>query len=193
MKEFLLAARAILLDMASMVVFLVVVWLTDNLTWSAAIGMAFGVAQVGWQLVRHRPIEALQWLSLVQILAAGTATILTDNATIMMLKPSVLSVILGVVMLKRGWMNRYISPATAHLVGDIATRFGFAWAWLMFFTAALNIALALTLDTKTWSVVMSSWGLGSNIALFLVQYAVMDWIARRRTAAAKTPLAGNAV
>jgi intracellular septation protein A len=193
MKEFLLAARAILLDMASMVVFLVVVWLTDNLYWSAAIGMAFGVAQVGWQLIRRRPIEALQWLSLVQILAAGTATILTDNATIMMLKPSVLSVILGVVMLKRGWMNRYISPATAHLVGDVATRFGFAWAWLMFFTAALNIALALTLDTKTWSVVMSSWGLGSNIALFLLQYAVMDWIARRRTAAAKTPLAGNAV
>jgi intracellular septation protein A len=192
-KEFFLAARAILLDMASMVVFLVAVWLTDNLYWSAGIGMAFGIAQVGWQLIRRQPIEALQWLSLVQILAAGTATILTDNATIMMLKPSVLSVILGAVMLKRGWMDRYISPATIHLVGDVATRFGFAWAWLMFFTAALNIALALTLDTKTWSVVMSFWGLGSNIALFLLQYVVMDWIARRRAAAAKTPLAGNAV
>jgi intracellular septation protein A len=192
-KEFLLAARAILLDMASMVVFLVVVWLTDNLYWSAAIGMAFGVAQIGWQLIRRQPIEALQWLSLVQILAAGTATILTDNAIVMMLKPSVLSVILGMVMLKRGWMTRYISPATAALVGDVATRFGFVWAGLMFFTGALNIALALTLDTKTWSVVMSFWGLGSNIALFLVQYAVMDWIARRRTAATKTPLAGNAV
>jgi hypothetical protein len=111
----------------------------------------------------------------------------------MMLKPSVLSVVLGVVMLKRGWMKRYISPATAALVGDIAIRFGFIWAWLMFFTGALNIALALTLDTKTWSVAMSFWGLGSNIALFLLQYAVMDWIARRRTAAAKTGLAGNAV
>lgn len=193
MKEFLLAARALLLDMASMVVFLVVVWLTDNLYWSAAIGMAFGVAQIVWQLARRQPIEALQWLSLVQVLAAGTATLLTDNATFMMLKPSVLSVILGVVMLKRGWMKRYISPATAALVGDVAIRFGFIWAWLMFFTGALNIALALTLDTKTWSVVMSFWGLGSNIALFLAQYAVMDWIARRRTAAAKTALAGNTV
>jgi intracellular septation protein A len=192
-KEFLLAARALLLDIASMVVFLVVVWLTDNLYWSAAIGMAFGVAQIVWQLARHQPIEALQWLSLVQVLAAGTATLLTDNATFMMLKPSVLSVVLGVVMLKRGWMKRYISPATAALVGDIAIRFGFIWAWLMFFTGALNIALALTLDTKTWSVAMSFWGLGSNIALFLLQYAVMDWIARRRTAAAKTGLAGNAV
>ena len=193
MKEFLLAARALLLDMASMVVFLVVVWLTDNLYWSAAIGMAFGVAQIVWQLARRQPIEALQWLSLVQVLAAGTATLLTDNATFMMLKPSVLSVVLGVVMLKRGWMKRYISPATAALVGDIAIRFGFIWAWLMFFTGALNIALALTLDTKTWSVVMSFWGLGSNIALFLAQYAVMDWIARRRTAAARTALAGNTV
>lgn len=193
MKEFLLAARALLLDMASMVVFLVVVWLTDNLYWSAAIGMAFGVAQIVWQLARRQPIEALQWLSLVQVLAAGTATLLTDNATFMMLKPSVLSVFLGVVMLKRGWMNRYISPATAALVGDVAIRFGFVWAWLMFFTGALNIALALTLDTKTWSVVMSFWGLGSNIALFLAQYAVMDWIARRRTAAARTALAGNTV
>ena len=193
MKEFLLAARALLLDIASMVVFLVVVWLTDNLYWSAAIGMAFGVAQIVWQLARRQPIEALQWLSLVQVLAAGTATLLTDNATFMMLKPSVLSVILGVVMLKRGWMKRYISPATAALVGDVAIRFGFVWAWLMFFTGALNIALALTLDTKTWSVVMSFWGLGSNIALFLAQYAVMDWIARRRTAAARTALAGNTV
>jgi intracellular septation protein len=192
-KEFLLAARAILLDMSSMVVFLVVVWLTDDLYWSAGIGMAFGVAQIGWQLVRRQPIEALQWLSLVQILAAGTATLLTDNATFMMLKPSVLSLVLGVVMLKRGWMNRYISPATAALVGDVAARFGFVWAGLMFFTAALNIALALSLDTKTWSVVMSFWGLGSNIGLFLLQYVVMDWIARRRTRAAKNPLVGNAV
>jgi hypothetical protein len=40
---------------------------------------------------------------------------------------------------------------------------------------------------------MSFWGLGSNIALFLAQYAVMDWIARRRTAAARTALAGNTV
>ena len=128
MKEFLLAARALLLDMASMVVFLVVVWITDNLYWSAAIGMAFGIAQVGWQLLRRQPVEALQWLSLVQVLAAGTATLLTDNATFMMLKPSVLSVVLGVVMLKRGWMTRYISPDTAKLIGDIATRFGFAWA-----------------------------------------------------------------
>jgi hypothetical protein len=96
-------------------------------------------------------------------------------------------------MLKRGWMNRYISPTALATVGDVATRFGFIWAGLMFFTAALNIVLALTLDTKTWSVVMSFWGLGSNIGLFLLQYAVMDWIARRRAIAAKNPLVGNAV
>jgi intracellular septation protein len=190
-KEFLLAARALLLDMASMVVFLLVVLITDNLYWSAAAGMAFGVAQIGWQLVRRQTIEALQWLSLVQVLAAGTATMLTDNATFMMLKPTVLSVVLGVVMLKRGWMNRYLSPAVIDLEGDIGTLFGFIWAGLMFLTGALNLVLALVLDTKDWSVAMSAWGLGSNIALFLIQYLVMSLIARRRSA--EKALAGNAV
>ena len=191
MKEFLLAARAIVLDMASMVLFLVVVWLTDDLYLSAALGMAFGVVQIAWQLLRHRSVEALQWLSLIQILAAGTATLLTDNATFMMLKPSVLSVVLGVVMLKRGWMNRYMSPTATAIAGDIATLFGFVWAGLMFLTAALNIVLALTLDTKTWSVAMSLWGFGSNIALFLLQYVVISVIARRRMP--RPALAGNAV
>jgi intracellular septation protein A len=111
----------------------------------------------------------------------------------MMLKPSVLSLILGVVMLRRGWMTRYISPATTALVGDVAIRFGLVWAGLMFFTAALNLVLALSLDTRTWSVVMSFWGLGSNIGLFLLQYAVMDQIARCRAKLPKSSLAGNAV
>ena len=95
-----------------------------------------------------------------------------------------LSVILGVVMLKRGWMNRYISPATAALVGDVATRFGFIWAGLMFGSAALNIALALTLDPVTWASAMSIWGIASKVVLFLIQYLTMRGIGMRRGRAA---------
>src|SRR5260221_54354 len=82
------------------------------------------------------------------ILAAGTATLFTNDATFMMLKPSVISVVLGVVMLRRGWMNRYMPPIAVATMADIGTIFGFVWAGLMFLTAALNVGLALTLDTK---------------------------------------------
>ena len=64
-------------------------------------------------------------------------------------------------MLKRGWMNRYL-PERAAPVADVATAFGYAWAGLMFGSAALNIALALSLDAKTWAAVMSAWGIAQQ-------------------------------
>jgi intracellular septation protein A len=117
----------------------------------------------------------------VQVLAAGTATLLTDNAIFMMLKPSVVAVILGLVMLRRGWMNRYLPPVALATMADVGVIFGFVWAGLMFFTAALNVAMALVLDTRTWSAVMSAWGIASNVGLFLVQYFIMNVIGRRRS------------
>jgi hypothetical protein len=56
----------------------------------------------------------------------------------------------------------------------------------MFASAALNVALALTLDPVTWSATMSIWGIASKVALFLIQYATMRLIGRRR---AVTPAA----
>ena len=183
MRDLFQAARVLLHDMASMV--LVVVAITDNLYLSSALGMALGVGQIGWQLARRQPIEALQWLSVIQVLVAGTATFLTDDPRFVMLKPTVVSIVLGVVMLKHGWMNRYLPPIALATVADIGTIFGYVWAGLMFFTAALNLALALTYDTTTWSAAMSAWGLASNIGLFLIQYAVMHVIGARRDRAAR--------
>jgi intracellular septation protein len=54
------------------------------------------------------------------------------------------------------------------------------WAGLMFLSAALNLALALTLGTADWAAAMSVWGIASKIALFLIQYAVMHRIGHRR-------------
>jgi hypothetical protein len=100
-----------------------------------------------------------------------------------MLKPSAIYCIVGLVMLKRGWMNRYLPPRAAP-VADVATTFGYVWAGLMFASAGLNIALALSLDPKPWAAVMSAWGVLSKIALFLIQYGTMLTIGRRRAAAA---------
>jgi len=102
-----------------------------------------------------------------------------------MLKPSVIFCIVGVVMLRRGWMNRYL-PERAAPVADVGTAFGYAWAGLMFASAALNIVLALTLDAKSWAAVMSAWGIASKIVLFLVQYGVMTAVGKRRAAAGRT-------
>jgi len=183
MKNLLSAARVLALDLASTIVFLVIFLLSDNLFLAVGLGMVLGVTQIAWQYHRKQPIGSLQWLSVVLVLASGTATFLTHDPTFVMLKPSVIYCIVGLVMLKRGWMNRYL-PERAAPVADVATAFGFVWAGLMFGSAALNIALALSLDVKSWAAAMSAWGLFSKIGLFLIQYGWMTMIGRRRAAAA---------
>jgi len=183
MKNLLSAARVLLLDLASTILFLAVYLLSDNLFLAVGLGMVLGVTQIAWQFHRQQPIGSLQWLSVVLVLASGTATFLTHDPTFVMLKPSVIYCIVGLVMLKRGWMNRYL-PERATPVADVATIFGYVWAGLMFGSAALNVALALSLDPKTWAAAMSAWGLCSKIGLFLIQYGWMTAVGRRRAAAA---------
>jgi intracellular septation protein len=98
----------------------------------------------------------------------------------MMIKPSVIYAIVGVVMLKRGWMNRYLPPVAIALVPDIAVILGYAWSGMMFFSAALNVVVALNFSVVTWSVAMSVWGIVSKVALFLIGYATMRIVAGRR-------------
>jgi intracellular septation protein A len=137
MKNLLSAARVLMLDLASTILFLAIYLSTDNLFLAVGLGMALGVAQIGWQGAHRQPIGSLQWLSVVLVLASGTATFVTHDPTFVMLKPSVIYVIVGLVMLKRGWMNRYL-PARAAPVADVATSFGYVWAGLMFASAGLT-------------------------------------------------------
>src|SRR5471032_352412 len=179
MKNLFTAGRFLLQDLASTILFLVLYLLTDDLLLSVGIGMALGVTQILWALARRQTIGTMEWLSVVLVLASGTATFFTRDPRFVMLKPTVTYCIVGAVMMKRGWMTRYLPPR-AEGVKDIATAFGYAWAGLMFFSAALNLGLALSLDAKVWAATMSAWGIASKIALFLIQYAVMTSIGKRR-------------
>src|SRR5471032_597686 len=125
MKNLLEAGKMLLLDMAATLFFLVLYLLTHNVALSVVLGMALGTAQIGWQLARRKPIDTMQWMSLFLVLGAGTVTLLTDDPRFVMIKPSVIYVIVGVVMLKRGWMNRYLPPAGLELIPDVAVIFGF--------------------------------------------------------------------
>lgn len=183
MKDFFQASRVLLADMASTLLFLAVFLLTDNLFLAVALGMVLGLGQIAWQLAQRKPVEALQWLSVVIILVSGTATFVTDDPRFVMIKPSFIYVVVGMVMLKRGWMNRYLPPIAQATVPDLGVTFGYVWAGLMFFSAALNIALALTLDAATWAAVKSAWAIGSKVGLFGIQYAVMKSTGMRRARA----------
>ena len=180
MKHFLTAARLLVLDLASTLVFLVLFLLTHNTALSVGIGIAFGVTQIGIQIVRRRRIDTMEWLSLFLVVTAGTATLLTNDPRFVLFKPSVIYAIVGVVMLKRGWLNRYLPEIAQTVVPDVAVMVGYAWAALMFTSAAVNAFVALTCEITTWAVVMPIFGIVSKIVVFLGGFAALRLIARRR-------------
>src|SRR5207248_9390222 len=129
---------------------------------SVVLGMALGPAQIGWQLAQRKPIDTMQWMSLFLVLGAGAVTLITNDPRFVMVKPTVIYLIVGIVMLKRGWMNRYLPPIALELIPDVAVIFGYVWTGLMFFSAALNLVVALNFSVVTWSATMSIWGISSK-------------------------------
>jgi intracellular septation protein len=189
MRLLLDSAKVLLLDLASTVAFLVLVLSTGNVPLAVAFGMVLGVVQIGWEFVRKAPIDAMQWLSLFVVLASGAATLVTADPRFVMIKPSLFYAVAGVVMMRPGWMNRYLPPSAKELVPDIALIFGFAWGALMFATAALNLYVALNFSVVAWSTFMSIFAILSKVLLFGIGFATMRAIGVRRQRAQGMPSA----
>jgi intracellular septation protein A len=187
MKDFLNAARLLLLDLASTLFFLVVYLLTHNTILAVGLGIALGLAQIGTQFIRRRPIHVMEWLSLVLIIAAGIATLLTHDPRFVLIKPSVIYAIVGGVMCKPGWLNRYLPDIARTVVPDVATIVGFAWAGLMFMSAAVNAFVALTCSLETWALIMPIYSIVSKVVVFVAGFAAIRLTAQRRIRAMPAP------
>jgi intracellular septation protein A len=187
MRDFLNAAKLLLLDLASTLFFVAVFLLTHNTYLAIGLGVALGLAQIGIQFARKKPISTMEWLSLFLVMAAGTATLLTDDPRFVLFKPSVIYAIVGVVMLKPGWMNRYLPAIAQTVVPDVAVAVGYLWAGLMFASAVVNAYVALTFSVATWALVMPTYGIVSKVVVFLAGFAALRLVARRRVRAMPAP------
>ena len=183
MKDLLQAARLLLLDLASTIFFLILFLLTHNTLLSVALGVILGAVQIGIQFARRKPIDTMEWLSLFLVIAAGTATLLTDDPRFVLSKPSAIYAIIGVVMLKPGWLNRYLPDIVKAVAPDIAVIVGFVWAGLMFLSAAVNVFVALAASLQTWAVVMPVFGIVSKLIVFLSGFLAIRFTTMRRVRA----------
>ncbi len=187
MRDFLNAAKLLLLDLASTLLFVVVFLLTGNTYLAIGLGVALGLAQIGTKLVRKTPIETMEWLSLFLVVVAGTATLVTDDPRFVLFKPSVIYAIVGIVMLKPGWLNRYLPAIAQQVVPDVAVIVGYLWAGLMFVSAAVNAYVALRFSVATWALVIPAYGVVSKVIVFVIGFAALRFTARRRVRAMPEP------
>lgn len=102
MQNLIQAARLLISDLASTILFLVVLLTTKDLMLAVMLGIGLGVVQIGWLVARRKPIDAMQWLSIGLVVVSGVATMLTNEARFVMLKPSVVYCVAGAFMLRPG-------------------------------------------------------------------------------------------
>jgi len=183
MRTFAHAARPLLLDFLSTLVFVTLMALKVDVRVAVVAGAAVGVAQVGYLIARRRPVAVMQWMSLGLVIASGAASFLTHDPRFVMAKPTVILLIVAAGMMQRGWMLRYIPPLAAGRADDVMIAFGYVWAGLMALSAVANLVVAVFF-TPWWPAFIAVVPLASKIGLFLIQYATMRFVIIRRMRAA---------
>ena len=95
-------------DFLSTIIFLVLFLATGNLVLAVACALAVGLGQFALLKWRAKPVDLMQGLSLALVVALGAAALITEDSRFMMAKPSVIHFAVGAVMLRPGWMSRYM-------------------------------------------------------------------------------------
>ena len=123
-------------DFFSTIVFLAVYLITDNVVLATSVAIAGAVAQVIYSKVRGEPLGYMTWASLGLVIVLGSATLLTHDPRFVLAKPAIGHFAVGAIMLKRGWLLRYLPPIVTETIPEYVTAAGYAWAALMFVLGA---------------------------------------------------------
>src|SRR6202035_4752377 len=143
------------------------------------------VAQVVYSHLRGQPLSFMTYASLALVIVLGGATLLTNDPRFVLAKPAIAHFAIGAIMLKRGWMLRYMPPIVAETIPEYVTLAGYGWAALMFALGLGTIAVAATGDMKLWAIYVSVVAVGAKVAAFAVQYVAFRLLITSRIRAAR--------
>jgi intracellular septation protein A len=172
-------------DFFSTIVFLALYLITGDVLLATSVAIAGAVAQVIYSRIKGQQLTFMTYASLALVIVLGSATLLTNDPRFVLAKPSIAHFAIGAIMLKRGWMLRYMPPIVSETIPEYVTVAGYAWAALMFALGAGVIAVASTGDMKLWALYVSVVAIGAKIAAFAVQYVAFRVLITNRIRAAR--------
>jgi intracellular septation protein A len=171
-------------DFFSTILFLAIYLATDNVLLATGVAIAGAIAQVIYSRVKGKPLGYMTYASLALVIVLGTATLLTHDPRFVLAKPAIGHFAIGAIMLKRGWMLRYLPAIVTETIPEYATLAGYAWAALMFVLGAGTIGVAMTGDMKLWTFYVTVVLVGAKLAAFAVQYVAFRLLIGSRLRAA---------
>jgi intracellular septation protein len=172
-------------DFLSALVFLALYLITGNALLGTSLAIAVAIAQVAYAHIKGRPLGFMAYASLALVVVLSAVTLLTHDPRFMFAKPAIAHFAIGVIMLKRGWMLRYVPPIVTDTIPAAVTAAGYAWAALMFALGLGTIAVAFTGDLKLWAFYISFVAVGAKIAAFAIQYVAFRLLVTHRIRAAR--------
>ena len=177
-------------DFLSTIIFLIVYFVSGQLYLAIIVAIAVGIGQFLLLKLRGRNTDIMGWLSLVMVIALGGASLMTNDSRFIMAKPSVVHFAIGVVMLRRGWLARYVPEIVKQNVPEnVLVGSGYAWAALMFALGLINLYVANRYSIEVWAWFISVYAVGAKVVAFLIQYAVIFVLMRRKLRLAKSTAA----
>ena len=171
-------------DFFSTILFLAIYLATDNVLLATGVAIAGAIAQVIYSRVKGKPLGYMTYASLALVIVLGTATLLTNDPRFVLAKPAIGHFAIGAIMLKRGWLLRYLPAIVTETIPEYVTVAGYAWAALMFVLGAGTIGVAMTGDMKLWTFYVTVVLVGAKIAAFAVQYVAFRLLIGSRLRAA---------
>jgi intracellular septation protein len=146
---------------------------------ATAVAIVASIIQIAWIHWKHGRAGLTHWLSLVIIVVFGGATLLLQDKTFIMWKPTVLYALFGVILAAgklafgRDLLAYVMKGVT--LPPRVWTRLTWAWVAFFAFMAFANWYVAFHYSEQTW-VLYKVWG---GIGLFFV-FAIVQgvWLSR---------------
>ena len=172
-------------DFFSTIVFVAIYLATDNVLLATGVAIAGAIGQVIYSRIKSHEIGYMTWASLGLVIVLGSATLLTHDPRFVLAKPAIGYFAIGLIMLKRGWMLRYMPPIVTENIPEYVTVAGYVWAALMFVLGAGTIAVAATGDLKLWAFYVSVVLIGAKVVALGVQYAAFRVLVTSRIRAAR--------
>ncbi|MDR3466779.1 MAG: septation protein IspZ [Xanthobacteraceae bacterium] len=182
--------RRLTADFLSTIAFVAVLLISGNVLLATAFAVVSSIAQFAYVRATGKTLNAMAWASLGLVIVLGGATFLTNDPRFVLMKPAIAHFAIGAIMLKPGWMSRYMPPVVLDVAPKLPLIAGYCWAVLMFVLGAGTIAVALTGDLKLWTLYVSVVAVGAKVAAFAIQYAAFRIIIARRLARRAVAAAG---
>ncbi|SDN27887.1 inner membrane-spanning protein YciB [Afipia sp. GAS231] len=172
-------------DFFSTILFLAIYLATDNVLLATGVAIAGAIAQVIYARIKGKPLGYMTYASLALVIVLGSATLLTHDPRFVLAKPAIGHFAIGAIMLKRGWLLRYLPAIVTETIPEYVTVAGYAWAALMFVLGAGTIGIAMTGDMKLWTFYVTVVLVGAKIAAFAIQYVAFRLLVGSRIRAAR--------